>query len=99
MSLIVDMLRCVTVRFLTMNIRSAPHLGDLVRARRLELDWSQSRLAAEAGVSRQWVGAMEAGKATVELGSVLRTIRELGLTFDLVPLPPPPIDMDKVLDG
>lgn len=50
-------------------------------------------------MSRQWVGAMEAGKATAEFGTVLRTIRALGLTFDLVPLPPAPIDLGTVLDA
>lgn len=82
-----------------MNVRSAPHLGDVIRARRLELDWSQARLATEAGVSRQWVVAFEAGKPTAEIGAALRTIRALGLTLDLVPLPQDPIDLGALLDG
>lgn len=82
-----------------MHIRSAPHLGTLMRARRLELDWSQARLAAAAGVSRQWVVAFEAGKSTAEIGAVLRAVRALRMTLDLVPLPPDPIDLGELLDG
>ncbi len=85
----------------SMEIRSAKHLGAVAKARRLELDWSQARVAATAEVSRQWVVAFESGKATAEMGNVLRTIRALGLVFDLVPAEPGDsgIDIDRLVGG
>ena len=82
-----------------MDVRSARHLGALVRARRLELDWSQARLAKASGVSRQWVVAFEAGKPTAELGNVLRTVQATGLVLDLVPAAPHNHDLSGMLDG
>lgn len=82
-----------------MEIRSPHHLGAALRARRLELDWSQARLAEQAHVSRQWVVAFEAGKRTAELGAVLRTVRALGLALDLVEPERDEFDLDEILDA
>ena len=41
----------------------------------------------------------EAGKSTAEIGAVLRAVRALRMTLDLVPLPPDPIDLGELLDG
>jgi len=79
-----------------MDVRSARHFGALVRARRVEMDWSQARLARAAGVSRQWVVAFEAGKPTAELGNVLRTVQATGLVLDLVPAGPNKQDLSEV---
>ncbi len=83
----------------TVLVRSALHLGAVARQRRLDLDWSQARLAEAAGVSRQWVVAFEAGKPTAELGAVLRAVRALGLAFDLTDAPLDPVDLGEILDG
>lgn len=78
---------------------SARDLGRAIRQRRRARGWSQSRLAEQARVSRQWVVAMEGGKATAELGSVLRTLAALDLAIDLVDAPPlhGDVDLDTLL--
>lgn len=81
------------------QIRSPHHLGAVAKARRLELDWSQARLAAAAEVSRQWIIAFEAGKPTAELGPMFRTVRALGLVLDLVQAGRESIDLGEFLDG
>ena len=84
-----------------MEIRSAKHLGALARARRLDLDLSQARVAEQAGVSRQWVVAFEAGKPTAEVGNVLRVIRALDLALDVSPARSDltSVDIDRLIDG
>lgn len=63
-------------------------LGQLVRDQRKRRGWSQSRLAALAGVSRLWIGHLEQGKETVELGLVMKTLRALELDLEAFPRQP-----------
>ncbi|HEV2813192.1 MAG TPA: helix-turn-helix transcriptional regulator [Solirubrobacteraceae bacterium] len=51
--------------------------GAAVRARRKELGWSQEGLAAEAGLHRNYVGAIERGERNVALNNILRISRVL----------------------
>ncbi len=84
-----------------MQARSVRHLAAIARDRRMELNLSQAKLAAAAGVSRQWVVAFEAGKSTVELGNALRVIRALGLALDVSDAQPHTagVDVDRLVDG
>jgi len=82
-----------------MEIRSARHLGALIRQRRIERNWSQARLAEAAGVSRQWVVAFESGKPTAEFGNVLRTVRASGLVLDLIGAGPDERDLAEIFDA
>ncbi len=84
-----------------MQARSVRHLAAIARDRRMELNLSQAKLAAAAGVSRQWVVAFEAGKSTVELGNALRVIRALGLALDVSDVQPHTagVDVDRLVDG
>ena len=84
-----------------MQVRSVRHLAAIARDRRTELNLSQAKLAAAAGVSRQWVVAFEAGKPTVELGNALRVIRALGLALDVSAAEPHTggVDVDRLVDG
>lgn len=66
-----------------MRIHTTKLLGEQVRDRRKRLGWSQSFLAEKVGVSRLWVGQFEKGKSSVELGLVLQTLRELGLSLEI----------------
>lgn len=66
-----------------MQIRTATELGALVRDRRQAAAWSQAALASRAGVSRRWLAALEGGKASSELGLVLRTLDALGLAISI----------------
>ena len=58
-------------------------VGALVRDQRKQRGLSQGQLAEKVGVSRLWVGHLEKGKETVELGLVLRTLRVLELAVDV----------------
>lgn len=80
-------------------------LGRLVRDRRKTLGMSQGDLAARVGVTRQWVGFLEAGRPRAELGLVLATLNSLGLKLDAFPSERVvqarrnvrPVDLDQVL--
>lgn len=56
-----------------------------VRDRRRQLGMTQAELADAAGVSRRWLSSLEAGKATAEIGLVLRALDALGLVLDTYP--------------
>jgi len=71
-----------------------------VRGRRHDLGISQAELANRAGVSRKWISEFEAGKATAELGLVLRVLDALALSLELGETPStrgkgsPEVDLD-----
>ena len=58
-------------------------LGEMVRVRRLMLKLTQKGLADAAGVGRRFVGELEAGKPSVELGKTLGVCQTLGLSLTL----------------
>lgn len=62
-------------------IRTTPALGAAVKARRLELGWSQAKLAEHLRVQRQWVIRLEAGAVGAEIGTVLKALTALGLSI------------------
>lgn len=82
-----------------MRIASARDLGLVVRQGRQDRGQTQAQLAAAAGVSRRWLSDLEAGKATAEIGLVLRTLDALGIGLDASPivLEPGEIDLDALL--
>ncbi|HEU0288199.1 MAG TPA: helix-turn-helix domain-containing protein, partial [Nocardioidaceae bacterium] len=57
-----------------------------VLGRRRELGLSQAQLAERIGVSRKWVSEFERGKATAELGLVLRLLESLDLQLKVTPI-------------
>lgn len=65
------------------TLSEAADLGELIRIRRQMMKLSQQRLADLAGVGRRFVGELEAGKPTVELGKTLAACRALGLSLTL----------------
>ncbi len=64
-----------------MHLTDPAQLGSLIRARRRDLKLSQARLAAQVGITRQWVLAMEKGNDGISIGIVMRTFAALGLLF------------------
>lgn len=66
-----------------MIIRSPRDLGAAIRARRKALGLDQAAVADRVGVSRQWIGSLEQGKAGAELGLVLRTLKALDIPLSL----------------
>ena len=82
-----------------MRIVSIADIAALVRGRRMDLGLSQGDLARLARVSRKWVNEFEAGgKATAELGHLLRVLEALDVGLEAVPGGPAPIGGDIDLD-
>lgn len=85
-----------------MRIVSIADVAALVRGRRMDLRLSQGDLAKRAGVSRKWVNEFEAGgKATSELGHVLRVLEALDVGLVTVTGEPERsggIDLDDILN-
>ncbi|MBS1868892.1 MAG: helix-turn-helix domain-containing protein [Actinobacteria bacterium] len=88
-----------------MDVRSLHDLAALARGRRRELGLSQAELAARTRVSRQWVNAFESGKATAEVGLVIRLLDALDLRLTVTEpgaattsRGPAPVDLDALLD-
>jgi HTH-type transcriptional regulator/antitoxin HipB len=61
------------------RIHTPVDLGLVIRERRRALALDQRTLAAQIGVSRQWVVEVEQGKTRAGIGLLLRTLRALGL--------------------
>jgi y4mF family transcriptional regulator len=62
-------------------IRTPRDLGAIIRDYRRRRGWGQQGLADKIGVSRQWVVAIEKGKARAEIGLVLRALDVLGIAL------------------
>ncbi len=71
-------------------VATMAEVAALVRTVRAGLSIQQAELAARAGVSRQWLVALEQGKQSLEAGRVLRTLRALGFELVLTPGDPAP---------
>jgi DNA-binding XRE family transcriptional regulator len=64
----------------------ADELGETLRAARIRKGMSQQEVALAAGVGRRFVGELEAGKVTAEIGRVFAVCRMVGLAIVAVPL-------------
>jgi len=53
-------------------------LGLAVRARRMELGWSQETLSFESGLHRTYIGAVERGEKNVTIRNLIRIANALG---------------------
>jgi len=60
---------------------------------------TQADLSKAAHVSRRWLSALEAGKATAEFGLVLRVVHALGMALDASLIPKPDIDLDDIINA
>ncbi|MBK9519298.1 MAG: helix-turn-helix transcriptional regulator [Anaeromyxobacter sp.] len=67
------------------NIDSPATLGLLVRRRRRADGLTQAQAAGLCGVGTRFLGELERGKETAELGKVLQVLRGLGLDVAIVP--------------
>ena len=82
-----------------MRVRTVKDLAVAVRSRRKDLKWSQQQLADQAEVTRLWIVQLEGGKATAQIGLVLRTLRVLGLHLDAAveEIPGSEVDIESLL--
>lgn len=72
------------------TVATMRELAEYVGEIRAALGIPQARLAARAGVSRQWLVALESGRPTVEAGKVMRLLEALGFEVTLTPYDPAP---------
>ena len=80
-----------------MRIDRPDHLGRHLRDIRRRAGLSQEAVAARAGLSRRWLSDLEAGKATAEIGLVLKLVAALDLIVEINPAPRSDIDLDAIL--
>ena len=66
-----------------MIIQDVKEFGQLIRAARKSQRVTQLRLSAMANVSPRFIGELERGKATIEIGKALHVAWLLGLVIDI----------------
>lgn len=62
-------------------IKNARDLGLAIRLRRKALGMTQEYVAAQIGIARVTVGAIENGKETAQVGIVLQICADLGMNL------------------
>jgi HTH-type transcriptional regulator/antitoxin HipB len=67
------------------KVETPASLGRLLRQRRKSDRLTQAEAAALCGVGTRFLSELERGKATAELGKVLRVLRGLGLELAVTP--------------
>ena len=66
-----------------MKVPSPKELGIFVRERRREHGWTQLELASRVGVQPLWISQFERGKATAQIGLVMRTLKALNAALSV----------------
>ncbi|UQU64488.1 helix-turn-helix transcriptional regulator [Couchioplanes caeruleus] len=80
-----------------MRVDRPSDLGNHLREVRRRAGLSQAAVAARAGLSRRWLSDLEAGKATAEVGLVLKLVAALDLMLEINPAPKSDIGVDVIL--
>lgn len=76
------------------TIDSAQTLGQAIRGTRIERGLSQQALAELSGLSRKYIGDLEMGKESVELGAALRVAAAMDIVWN-APAPTPQSILDQ----
>lgn len=58
-----------------------PEIGKVLRTRRRELGYTQAQVAGLCGFSRQLIGDIERGRASVDIGKVMDYATGIGVDF------------------
>lgn len=64
---------------------TAEQLGKIVRTTRKQIGVTQSDLALTSGTGLRFIGDLENGKPTCQMGKVLTVLQTLGIRIELVP--------------
>jgi len=64
-----------------MNIVTTEELGSAVRMRRKQLKVTQKALAMTCGTGLRFIGDLEKGKPTCQIGKTLQVLQALGLSL------------------
>ena len=59
-------------------------VGERIKKRRAELDWTQDQLAQKAGISKSFLSDLENGKRSVGAENLLDIARALGVSIDFL---------------
>lgn len=59
-------------------------IGERIKKRRTELDWTQDVLAQKAGISKGFLSDLETGKRSISAETLLDLARVLGLSLDFI---------------
>jgi y4mF family transcriptional regulator len=62
-----------------MKIIDSKSLGEMIRERRKELNYTQAFLAEFTGLSVTFISDVERGKSTAEIGKVIQLLHILGM--------------------
>lgn len=76
------------------TIDSARTLGQAIRGTRIERGLSQQALAELSGLSRKYIGDLEMGKESVELGAALKVAATMDIVWS-APAPTPQSILDQ----
>jgi transcriptional regulator with XRE-family HTH domain len=68
-----------------MSMTTLASIGQFLRQARKDRAMTASEVASRAGISRNTLGALEAGRGNVELNTLLALLRTLGLEMQFVP--------------
>ncbi len=67
------------------TIRSVDELSQFIRQQRKSIGLSQAELAGASGLGVRFIGDLERGKPTCELGKTLQALAMLGIEVQLNP--------------
>lgn len=59
-------------------------VGERIRTRRTELDWTQDELARRAGISKSFLSDLENDRRSVSAANLLEIAKVLGLSMDFL---------------
>ncbi len=80
------------------HIDSSPQLGAVVRAERERRALTQTDLATQAGLARQWIVNFETGRlSNPQLQSILRVLYALDLQLAVHDRPQPDTDLSELM--
>ena len=64
------------------SIVTSADIGHLIRSERSRQALTQAELAERIGTTQRWISEIENGKASAEIGRVLRCLQALGLELE-----------------
>lgn len=65
-------------------MKTAKQLGATIRQRRKELKLTQKEIAMTCGTGLRFIGDLERGKPTCQLGKTLLVLQTLGMTLEVL---------------
>ncbi len=67
-------------------MKTTEQIGKAIRMRRKQLKITQKELAMTCGTGLRFIGDLEKGKPTCQVGKTLQVLHALGLAIETIPL-------------